>query len=461
MARIEATSKQIGLNRCYEIILIDDACPEGSGDVAEQFVERYENAKVLRLPMNQGQDAALQAGILEARGKWIAILDADLQDPPEALARLWQLRHGHAAVFADRRGRYTSRSRHVTSWIYRRLLQRLTRLPPGAGLYALLDERAAEAVRCSKDNPLVLMAVLAVLDGPMRSVPVQRSTRAQGQSSYTGRMRLAKGIRTLGRSVLINPRSSPSMPSSEPILNKDHQIAEESILAVQRRYFQTRRPVRMLVDSTAYIERHFEEITKAAALKRGERVCEWGAGLGRFSRLLADLDVSLDAIELSPTQASECRNILEPWPQANVFEGDVAEVMRQRGEKYDLIVGFFMLHHLRAVENYLAEAADHLQPGGRIAFVEPNPWNPLYPIQITMTPGMRWEAERGIYELWPNRIISCLNKLGFHTVSVTRYGSLPRAAYNSLERIGMERFPERFIPNLLKPFQLVVAERQR
>jgi len=48
-----------------------------------------------------------------------------------------------------------------------------------------------------------------------------------------------------------------------------------------------------------------------------------------------------------------------------------------------------------------------------------------------------------------------------HTVSVTRYGALPRAAYNSLERIGMERFPERFIPNLLKPFQLVVAERQR
>lgn len=461
LQRIEQTSTQLGLSAGYEIILVDDACPEGSGAAAEALAQHYGNMKVLRLPINRGQDAALQIGIRKARGQWIAILDADLQDPPEALSLLWRDRQGMTAVFANRNGLYTSAGRHLTSWIYRQLLQRITRLPPGAGLYALLDESAAEAIRRSEHDPFVLMVVLGSLPGLMRSSPVRRNRRALGKSSYTSRMRVAKGLRTLGRTLLNSTKTTTPMSSSEPSLGSYQQIAKESVLAVQRRYFETRRPPRMLVDSSAYIERHFEELTRAADVKPGERVCEWGAGLGRFSRLLAGLGVRLNAIELSPTQVSECRDTLNPWPEASVLEGDVAEVMRQRGESYDLIIGFFMLHHLKAVEEYLAVAAEHLQPGGRIAFVEPNPWNPLYPVQITLTHGMCWEAERGIYELWPRRLKSCLQRLGFRTVTVTRYGALPRAAYNSMAALGMERIPERLIPNRLKPFQILVAENKR
>ena len=73
---------------------------------------------------------------------------------------------------------------------------------------------------------------------------------------------------------------------------------------------------------TAYARRHFEEIRAACALDTGEAVCEWGAGLGRFSRPLADAGLELTAIELSPELAAECRQTLAGLDQARVETGE-------------------------------------------------------------------------------------------------------------------------------------------
>lgn len=248
-------------------------------------------------------------------------------------------------------------------------------------------------------------------------------------------------------------------PVSSALSGSPNVRGDQSVLETQRRYFEVRRPVRMLPGSTPYIERHFREVMSSAGLSPGQRVCEWGAGLGRFSRLLAKLDVELDAIELSPTQVADCRQALADHPRARVLQGDVAAVMRAGSKRYDAIVGFFMLHHLTGVGAYLQAAADHLEPGGRFVFVEPNPWNPLYPPQITFTPGMAWRAEKGIYELWPAQLREHCQRAGFRSFAIRRYGALPRAPYNALARVGLATIPEFFSPTILKPFQVLVAVR--
>jgi SAM-dependent methyltransferase len=412
---------------------------------------------VEHLPTNVGQDSALRAGIRRTRGAWVVILDADLQDPPEALADLWAMRAGQRVVFAHRHGRYSSRSRRLTSWVYRRLIRWIAGLPPGAGLYALMDRPTAETIAATSGEPFSLMAVFAGTRGPMVSVPVQRQPRCGGSSAYTSGMRLAKGLRSLIQSFSVRFRSPITMNHSRSPGDTLPRISQEPVLDVQRRYFRVRRPVRMLVDRTPYIQRHFDEVAAAAGFRAGERVCEWGAGLGRFSRLLAATGVQLDAIELSPTQVGDCRRALADWPEARVLEGDVATVMRTQGGCYNAIVGFFMLHHLTGVMGYLEAAAKHLEPGGRLVFVEPNPWNPLYPLQITFTPGMKWQAEKGIYELWPHYLREQCERAGFRSVSIRRYGALPRAAYNALDRVGLATLPERLVPPTLKPFQLLLA----
>lgn len=243
----------------------------------------------------------------------------------------------------------------------------------------------------------------------------------------------------------------------EKCLSPGSTNARQTMLDAQRRYFATRRPIRMLAKDTPYVRRHVAEVIAAGRLRVGETVSEWGAGLGRFSRPLAARGFEVHAIELSPSQAKECREELRPWPEATVDVGDILDVLSRSERRFDAVVGFFTLLHLTSLPDYFAAAAGCLKPGGRLVFTEPNPWNPLFPLQITLTPGMRWGEESGIYALWPGQVRRTATAAGFRAVRIQYYGALPRASYNALGRWGRERIVEPLIPARLKPFQTIVA----
>jgi SAM-dependent methyltransferase len=228
-------------------------------------------------------------------------------------------------------------------------------------------------------------------------------------------------------------------------------------IQAQLRYFAARQPVRMQPLDTAYVRRHFGEAARAVDLRPRERVCEWGAGMGRFSARLLRHGCSVTAVELSPRLAEVCEQTLAGSPQGSVAVGDILAVCERLPVSYDVVAGFFVLHHLPELEPYFRAARRLLAAGGRIVFVEPNPLNPLYALQISLTPGMRWREERGVYRMWQSAVRRAAESAGFEGFTVTRYGALPRAPYNWLARIGAERAPERLLPAPLRPFQVFAA----
>lgn len=234
---------------------------------------------------------------------------------------------------------------------------------------------------------------------------------------------------------------------------------ENEQIEAQVRYYAKRQPVRMGVVDTPYVRRHFSEVATAAGLRDGERVCEWGAGMGRFSAQFARRGCDLTAIELSPALAEVCREALRPWPQTRVELGDIGEIAPRLQPTYDLVAAFFMLHHLPSVGKYFHLAKGLLKPGGRFVAVEPNPLNPLYAVQITCTPGMRWREEIGVYRMWPKTMRRAAEEAGLHDFSVYRYGALPRGPYNLMAHLGIERWPEYLTPPALRPFQVFTAWR--
>jgi len=195
LARIHEVSRTLGITA--ETILVDDACPDGSGARAEHAALHDPCVRVLRLPRNRGQDAALRAGLRESRGQWAVILDADLQDPPEAIARLWPLRHRFDIVFARRTGSYSQVARRITSHLYRAAVAIVGGLPRGACLYALMSRPVLDRINRAGATRVSLLALIAAARGRSTSVPIVRAKRLHGESGYTSLARCTKAAASL------------------------------------------------------------------------------------------------------------------------------------------------------------------------------------------------------------------------------------------------------------------------
>ena len=185
-------------DRDWRLRLVVDACPAGSADVALSLVGP--RVGVTLLEANGGQHAALRRGLADEPDAdvWVC-MDADLQDPPEAVPLLLdRLAAGDVeAVFAGRRGAYESWLRRFSGGLHRRVAARLTGLPPDAGAFLALGPRVRSAVLAASGAPSVVLAV-GVARRPVASVPVSRAVRPEGRSAWTARARLGQSVRSLG-----------------------------------------------------------------------------------------------------------------------------------------------------------------------------------------------------------------------------------------------------------------------
>ena len=184
--------------RDWSVLLVVDASPDDSAEVAGRLAAADPRVRVTVLERNVGQHRALALGLAACPGatSWVC-LDADLQDPPEAVPALLDgLGDGQvAAVFAGRRGAYEGPLRLLTGRAHRAVLARLTGLPPDAGAFLALGPQAREAVLAAQAPSLV--AAIGAARLPVVSVPVRRDARAQGGSSWTAGKRLRQSLRTL------------------------------------------------------------------------------------------------------------------------------------------------------------------------------------------------------------------------------------------------------------------------
>ena len=186
----------------WRLRLVVDACPDRSADVAERLAGADPRVAATVLLVNGGQHAALARGLADEpdADSWVC-LDADLQDPPEAVPLLLdRLAAGDVgAVFAGRRGSYESLSRRVTGTLHRRVAARLTGLPRDAGAFVAMDRAVRTAVVTevlAGRAPSVVLAV-ARAHRPVTSVPVFRDVRPSGNSTWTGAARLRQSARSL------------------------------------------------------------------------------------------------------------------------------------------------------------------------------------------------------------------------------------------------------------------------
>lgn len=197
-----------GLGR-VEVIFVNDACPDGSLDVLREIARADAGVTVLTFDRRRGQHEAICEGLAVARGNVVVIMDADLQDPPEAVpALVAKLAEGFGAVYAGRRGCYESRGRLATSWLFKHMMRAMTGMPADAGGFVAMSRGVAARAAALRGTKPYLTAAIALIGRPVATVPVSRHARVSGRSAYTPRMRAGLAARAIVQAVRWRTSSS-------------------------------------------------------------------------------------------------------------------------------------------------------------------------------------------------------------------------------------------------------------
>lgn len=206
----------------YEIIFVDDKGSDDSLDWLRECRERDDRVIVVEMPQNVGQHRAVLAGMLRSSGELVVVMDADLQDPPEAIPQLAAaLGTDDAVVFAKRVARHQSRGRHLTGRLFKRLLRLVagSRVPRGTGMFFVASRRVVDAaVALSADARYVPM-VLDHTGAAMTAIEVEKELRPDNRSAYTASRRLALALGAIRQAItwrMARRRMRSNLPVKNP-----------------------------------------------------------------------------------------------------------------------------------------------------------------------------------------------------------------------------------------------------
>jgi dolichol-phosphate mannosyltransferase len=181
----------------YEIVLVDDGSSDDTLAIAEQLATQDEHLKVISLSRNFGHQPAVTAGLEHCRGDLIAVLDADLQDPPEELERFFQkCRSGYDVVYAIRTKRKEGFVKRICYKLYYRVLASLANIaiPLDSGDFCVMNRRAANAINGLPERSRFVRGLRSWVGFQQIGLEYERHARAAGETKYTFRKLLQLGL---------------------------------------------------------------------------------------------------------------------------------------------------------------------------------------------------------------------------------------------------------------------------
>lgn len=172
----------------YELIFVDDGSTDRSLMLMMEAARDDVRVRIVKLSRNFGHQAAISAGLEQTRGKVVAVMDGDLQDPPEELTRfLAKWREGYEVVYGIRTGRKEGLLlRGAYSMFYRALhLVSDIDIPVDSGDFGVMDRKVVDALRFQFPEQIRFVRGLRAYAGFRQiGLPYERHQRAAGVASY-------------------------------------------------------------------------------------------------------------------------------------------------------------------------------------------------------------------------------------------------------------------------------------
>lgn len=184
----------------YEIILVEDGSPDNSRDIIREICREDKHVKGVFLSRNFGQQPALNAGLDTAKGEWVAILDCDLQNPPQHIRALYdKAQEGYDIVFASRQDRPDNFFMTEGSKLFNRLIGFLTNTHQDESVaeFCIYHRKVVDAMKQMGDYVRYYPLMDKWVGFRYTKVPVPHDERTDGkESSYSMRKRIELAVTT-------------------------------------------------------------------------------------------------------------------------------------------------------------------------------------------------------------------------------------------------------------------------
>jgi glycosyltransferase involved in cell wall biosynthesis len=178
----------------FELVIVDDGSTDRTPELLDRLASTDPRVAVVHLSRSFGHQAALTAGLEHARGNAVAMIDGDLQDPPELMVDMvarW--REGADVVYAVRseRAGETRMKLATAGWFYR-LFARVAQvdLEQNSGDFRLLDRRALDALLSMRERNRFLRGMTVWIGFTQTAIPYERDARFAGETKFTPRKML-------------------------------------------------------------------------------------------------------------------------------------------------------------------------------------------------------------------------------------------------------------------------------
>jgi glycosyltransferase involved in cell wall biosynthesis len=186
-----------GIAADFEVLLVDDGSTDKSLTLMRQIASGDPRFRYLALSRNFGKESAMLAGLSQATGNAVVLMDADLQHPPELLDRMVQLLFaGYDQVVARRTRQGDGRLRTTVARLYYRMINKLVdvQLTDGVGDFRVLSRRAVDALLALGEVNRFSKGLFSWIGFDTAIVDYDNVPRAHGRTKWTLRGLLNYGI---------------------------------------------------------------------------------------------------------------------------------------------------------------------------------------------------------------------------------------------------------------------------
>ena len=182
------TATLASLTKDYEILFVNDGSNDGTLPMLEQLAATDPHVRVIDFSRNFGHQVAISAGMYYASGDVVALLDADLQDPPEELGRFidaW--RTGYDVVYAVRRNRKEGLVKRAAYFVFYRLWKTTASIPVSldSGDFCVLDRRVVDVFNALPERARFLRGLRSWIGFSSIGLEYDRPQRSAGAPKYS------------------------------------------------------------------------------------------------------------------------------------------------------------------------------------------------------------------------------------------------------------------------------------